>query len=147
MAPFSAIPTRFAGLSAVALQFLLGSRQNVPGSSPIHAWQTGRDSNLLRPFQPIAEPVPLFCCLPRTHPCPVVGVGVKSNEKRQNPIFIHKESPGRISQTLRSTAGCKISSVATPKNPDSKALYERELTADKTKMCVLGVAMRRLATA
>ena len=32
--------------------------------------------------------------------------------------------------------------VATRKNPDIKALYERLLAADKTKMCALGAAMR-----
>lgn len=35
--------------------------------------------------------------------------------------------------------------VATRKNPDIKALYERLLAADKTKMCALGAAMRKLA--
>jgi transposase len=34
--------------------------------------------------------------------------------------------------------------VATRKNPDIKALYERLLAADKTKMCALGAAMRKL---
>jgi transposase len=34
--------------------------------------------------------------------------------------------------------------VATRKNPDVKALYERLLAADKTKMCALGAAMRKL---
>ncbi len=32
--------------------------------------------------------------------------------------------------------------VATRKNPDIKALYERLLAADKSKMCALGAAMR-----
>jgi hypothetical protein len=30
------------------------------------------------------------------------------------------------------------------KNPDIKALYERLLAADKSKMCALGAAMRKL---
>ena len=34
--------------------------------------------------------------------------------------------------------------VATRKNPDIKDLYERLLAADKTKMCALGAAMRKL---
>ncbi len=34
--------------------------------------------------------------------------------------------------------------VATCKNPDIPALYERLLVADKTKMCALGAAMRKL---
>jgi len=34
--------------------------------------------------------------------------------------------------------------VATRKNPDIKALYERLLAAGKTKMCALGAAMRKL---
>ena len=34
--------------------------------------------------------------------------------------------------------------VATRKNPDIQALYERLLAADKTKMCALGAAMRKL---
>jgi transposase len=34
--------------------------------------------------------------------------------------------------------------VATRKNPDVQALYERLLAADKTKMCALGAAMRKL---
>ena len=34
--------------------------------------------------------------------------------------------------------------VATSKNPDIKALYERLLAVDKTKMCALGAAMRKL---
>ena len=34
--------------------------------------------------------------------------------------------------------------VATRKNPDIQALCERLLAADKTKMCALGVAMRKL---
>ncbi len=34
--------------------------------------------------------------------------------------------------------------VATRNNPDIKALYERLLAADKTKMCALGAAMRKL---
>ena len=34
--------------------------------------------------------------------------------------------------------------VATRKNPDIKALYERLLAADKSKMCALGAAMRKL---
>ena len=34
--------------------------------------------------------------------------------------------------------------VATRKNPDIKALYERLLAADKTKMYALGAAMRKL---
>ena len=34
--------------------------------------------------------------------------------------------------------------VATRKNPDVKDLYERLLAADKTKMCALGAAMRKL---
>jgi len=34
--------------------------------------------------------------------------------------------------------------VATQKNPDIKAFYERLLAADKTKMCALGAAMRKL---
>jgi len=34
--------------------------------------------------------------------------------------------------------------VATGKNPDIKALYERLLAADKSKMCALGAAMRKL---
>ena len=34
--------------------------------------------------------------------------------------------------------------VATRKTPDIKALYERLLAADKTKMCALGAAMRKL---
>ena len=35
--------------------------------------------------------------------------------------------------------------VATRKNPDIQALYERLLAADKSKMCALGAAMRKLA--
>ena len=34
--------------------------------------------------------------------------------------------------------------VATRKNPDIQALYERLLAADKTKMCALGAAMKKL---
>jgi transposase len=34
--------------------------------------------------------------------------------------------------------------VATRKNPDIQALYERLLAADKSKMCALGAAMRKL---
>ena len=34
--------------------------------------------------------------------------------------------------------------VAVRKNPDVQALYERLLAADKTKMCALGAAMRKL---
>ena len=34
--------------------------------------------------------------------------------------------------------------VATRKNPDIRALYERLLAADKSKMCALGAAMRKL---
>ena len=34
--------------------------------------------------------------------------------------------------------------VATRKNPDIQALYERLLAADKTKMCAIGAAMRKL---
>ncbi len=34
--------------------------------------------------------------------------------------------------------------VATRQNPDIKALYDRLLAADKTKMCALGAAMRKL---
>ncbi len=34
--------------------------------------------------------------------------------------------------------------VATRNNPDIKALYERLLAADKTKMCAIGAAMRKL---
>jgi transposase len=34
--------------------------------------------------------------------------------------------------------------VATRKNPDIRSLYERLLAADKTKMCAIGAAMRKL---
>jgi transposase len=52
---------------------------------------------------------------------------------------LSKAGSGRYRQALYFPA-----LVATRVNPDIKALYERLLVADKTKMCALGAAMRKL---
>ena len=52
---------------------------------------------------------------------------------------LSKAGNGRFRQALYFPA-----MVATRKNPDIKAQYDRLLAADKTKMCALGAAMRKL---
>ena len=52
---------------------------------------------------------------------------------------LSKAGNGRYRQALYFPA-----MVATRKNPDIKAQYDRLLAADKTKMCALGAAMRKL---
>ena len=52
---------------------------------------------------------------------------------------LSKAGSGRYRQALYFPA-----LVATRNNPDIKALYERLLAADKTKMCAIGAAMRKL---
>ena len=52
---------------------------------------------------------------------------------------LSKAGNGRFRQALYFPA-----IVATRKNPDIKAQYDRLLAADKTKMCALGAAMRKL---
>jgi transposase len=52
---------------------------------------------------------------------------------------LSKAGNGRLRQSLFFPA-----MVATRKNPDIKAQYERLLAAGKTKMCALGAAMRKL---
>ena len=52
---------------------------------------------------------------------------------------LSKAGNGRFRQSLYFPA-----MVATRKNPDIKAQYDRLLAAEKTKMCALGAAMRKL---
>ena len=52
---------------------------------------------------------------------------------------LSKAGNGRFRQALYFPA-----MVATRKNPDIKAQYDRLLAADKSKMCALGAAMRKL---
>ena len=62
-----------------------------------------------------------------------------SGKTRYRRPRLSKAGNGRFRQALYFPA-----MVATRKNPDIKAQYDRLLAADKTKMCALGAAMRKL---
>ena len=63
----------------------------------------------------------------------------QSGTTRYRRPRLSKAGNGRFRQALYFPA-----MVATRKNPDIKAQYDRLLAADKTKMCALGAAMRKL---
>ena len=63
----------------------------------------------------------------------------QSGTTRYRRPRLSKAGNGRYRQALYFPA-----MVATRKNPDIKAQYDRLLAADKTKMCALGAAMRKL---
>ncbi len=63
----------------------------------------------------------------------------QSGKTRYRRPRLSKAGNGRFRQALFFPA-----MVATRKNPDIKAQYERLLEAGKTKMCALGAAMRKL---
>ena len=63
----------------------------------------------------------------------------QSGTTRHRRPRLSKAGNGRFRQALYFPA-----MVATRKNPDIKAQYDRLLAADKTKMCALGAAMRKL---
>ena len=63
----------------------------------------------------------------------------QSGTTRYRRPRLSKAGNGRFRQALYFPA-----MVATRKNPDIKAQYDRLLAADKSKMCALGAAMRKL---
>ena len=63
----------------------------------------------------------------------------QSGKTRYRRPRLSKAGNGRFRQSLYFPA-----MVATRKNPDIKAQYDRLLAAEKTKMCALGAAMRKL---
>ena len=63
----------------------------------------------------------------------------QSGTTRYRRPRLSKAGNGRFRQSLYFPA-----MVATRKNPDIKAQYDRLLAAEKTKMCALGAAMRKL---
>ena len=63
----------------------------------------------------------------------------QSGTTRYRRPRLSKAGNGRYRQALYFPA-----MVATRKNPDIKAQYDRLLAADKSKMCALGAAMRKL---
>jgi len=63
----------------------------------------------------------------------------ESGSTRYRRPRLSKAGNGRLRQSLFFPA-----MVASSKNPDIKAQYERLLAAGKTKMCALGAAMRKL---
>ena len=63
----------------------------------------------------------------------------QSGKTRYRRPRLSKAGNGRFRQSLYFPA-----MVATRKNPDIKAQYDRLLAAEKSKMCALGAAMRKL---